>query len=92
MPTYDFRCPSCATTFEEKRSFARADDPAICPECGGDCAVKVIGLAEFYSPGSAAKALLDPASRQRGTSAPASHAAGCPCCSPRKPVTSGTQP
>jgi putative FmdB family regulatory protein len=90
MPTYDFRCPTCATTFEEKRSFARADDPATCPTCGGDRAAKVIGLAEFYSPGAAAKSLLDPGSRRKA-SAPAAHAAGCPCCAPRKPAATGTQ-
>ncbi|HEX3304231.1 MAG TPA: zinc ribbon domain-containing protein [Thermomicrobiales bacterium] len=85
MPTYDFRCPSCATLFEERRSFARADDPAVCPSCGGDRAAKVISVAEFYSPGSAARSLLDPGARQTATAAP--HAAGCPCCSPKRSVT-----
>ncbi len=85
MPTYDFRCPGCATTFEERRSFAHADDPAICPCCGGDHATKVIAVAEFYSPGSAAKSLLDPGARQKASAAP--HAAGCPCCSPKRPLT-----
>lgn len=85
MPTYDFSCPSCETTFEERRSFARADDPAICPTCGGNHAAKVISVAEFYSPGSAAKSLLDPGSRKTATAAP--HSAGCPCCSPKRPVT-----
>jgi putative FmdB family regulatory protein len=85
MPTYDFRCPSCETNFEERRSFARADDPAVCPCCGDDHASKVIGVAEFFSPGSAAKALLDPGSRQKATGAP--HPASCPCCSPKRTVT-----
>jgi putative FmdB family regulatory protein len=85
MPTYDFRCPTCATLFEERRSFARADEPAVCPSCGSDRAAKVISVAEFYSPGSAAKSLLDPGSRQKATAAP--HAAGCPCCAPRPKAT-----
>jgi putative FmdB family regulatory protein len=84
MPTYDFRCPSCASLFEERRSFARADDPAVCPSCGSDLAAKVISVAAFYSPGSAAKSLLDPGARQTASSAP--HAAGCPCCSPKRSV------
>ena len=84
MPTYDFRCPSCATLFEERRSFARADDPAVCPSCGSERAAKVISVADFYSPGSAAKSLLDPGSRKKATAAP--HASGCPCCSPTPSV------
>ena len=87
MPTYDFRCPACAATFEEKRSFARADEPAVCPQCGDTHAAKTISSVQFFSPGSAAKALLDPGSRQKATApAPAAHAAGCPCCSPRRPA------
>jgi putative FmdB family regulatory protein len=84
MPTYAFTCPRCAAEFDEKRSFARADDPAICPICGDDHATKVISSIAFYSPGTAAKSLLDPGARQKAK-APAStaHAAGCPCCSPR---------
>jgi putative FmdB family regulatory protein len=88
MPTYDFQCPSCSDTFEEKRSFARADEPAICPSCGNDHAAKIISTVSFYSPGSAAKSLLDPGARQKATApAPADHAMGCPCCSPRRSVT-----
>jgi putative FmdB family regulatory protein len=82
MPTYDFRCPACEMTFEERRSFARADDPAVCPCCGDDHASKVIAAAAFYSPGSAARALLDPGARQKATAVP--HPAACPCCSPRQ--------
>ena len=90
MPTYDFHCPSCESSFEERRSFSRSDDPAVCPSCGDNHAAKVISTVQFYSPGSAAKSLLDPGSRQKGTSAPSTHASGCPCCSPRKPVKVAT--
>ena len=85
MPTYDFRCPTCEATFEERRSFARADDPAVCPGSGDDHAAHVIAVAQFFSPGSAAKSLLDPGARQNATAAP--HAAGCPCCSPKRSAT-----
>ena len=50
MPTYDFRCPGCETTFEERRSFARADDPAVCPCCGDDHATKVSGSPSSTRP------------------------------------------
>ena len=32
MPFYEFRCPTCATTFDLRRTMAEADDPASCPE------------------------------------------------------------
>lgn len=31
MPTYEFRCPTCETTFEEQRPMAQSGDPATCP-------------------------------------------------------------
>lgn len=34
MPKYDFRCSSCGTLFELRRSFSQSDDPAICPHDG----------------------------------------------------------
>lgn len=82
MPRYEFRCPDCSTVFQEKRPFARADEAAVCPACHGDRAAKVIGSAMFYSPGSAAKSLLDPKPASRPVPAGA-HPGGCPCCSGR---------
>lgn len=85
MPTYAFACPSCQTAFDEKRSFAQSDDPATCPSCGDVNASKVISSIAFYSPGTAAKSLLDPGSRQKASApAPSAHTAGCPCCTPRR--------
>ena len=78
MPTYQFACPTCETTFEEKRSFSRSDDPAVCPSCRCGGAEKVIGTAMFFSPGSAAKSLLEPKPAARASAA---HTSGCPCCS-----------
>src|SRR4051812_25692775 len=79
MPTYQFRCPECSEMFEEKRGFAQSSEPAACPACGGDRAVKVIGTAMFFSKGDAARALLEPKPRKRAALA-APHGAGCPCC------------
>ena len=33
MPNYEFLCEECGP-FEERRSFAEAGDPMICPTCG----------------------------------------------------------
>lgn len=34
MPVYDFVCEDCGP-FEQRRSFAEADDPMVCPSCEG---------------------------------------------------------
>jgi len=31
VPTYEFRCRECATTYEVKRPMSEASDPAPCP-------------------------------------------------------------
>jgi putative FmdB family regulatory protein len=36
MPRYGFICRACGRHFDERRSFARSDDPATCPSCGGE--------------------------------------------------------
>lgn len=82
MPVYLFRCPACGADFEEKRSFARSDDPAACPACGGSEATKVFSSAMFFSPGSAAKAMLEPKAATKKV--PVAHGAGCPCCGVRQ--------
>ncbi len=33
MPVYDFICEDCGP-FEQRRSFAEASDPMMCPSCG----------------------------------------------------------
>lgn len=80
MPTYQFRCPECADVFQEKRGFAQSDEPAVCPNCRSDGAVKVIGTAMFFSKGDAARALLEPKPLKRAAM-PAGHGSDCPCCS-----------
>ena len=35
MPTYDFRCPSCSSKFEKRRSFSETS-PVPCPDCGSE--------------------------------------------------------
>jgi putative FmdB family regulatory protein len=83
MPTYQFRCPDCANVFDEKRSFARADEPASCPRCGSARPSKVFASAMFYAPGTAAKAMLSPGSKPAARTVAADHGQSCPCCGGR---------
>lgn len=82
VPRYQFRCRSCSTEFEEKRSFAQSDDPAPCPSCDDPRSAKVFAAATFYTPGMAAKRLLEPNPAREGV-APAGHGASCACCGGR---------
>jgi putative FmdB family regulatory protein len=34
VPVYDFLCRDCGP-FEQRRSFAEAGEPMVCPSCGG---------------------------------------------------------
>ena len=36
MPLYEYMCLDCSSTFERRRSFAQADEPAECPTCEGN--------------------------------------------------------
>ncbi len=40
MPLYEFVCPECGS-FEERRPFSQATEPAHCPTCG-DPATRVL--------------------------------------------------
>lgn len=33
MPIYEYHCPECDTTFEQRRPFGQADEPLNCPQC-----------------------------------------------------------
>ena len=49
MPLYEFTCRDCNETFQEKRPFARAGDPAPCPSCAGANTRKQLGSVAFHS-------------------------------------------
>lgn len=34
MPIYEYLCPNCKNEFELIRPFAKANEPAPCPQCG----------------------------------------------------------
>jgi putative FmdB family regulatory protein len=63
MPRYEYRCPTCDTTFELRRSMAEANDPASCPD-GHPDAVRLLSV--FASVGTSSG----------GSSAPAGPPAG----------------
>lgn len=46
MPTYDFKCPDCGTTFE--KFLRRMDDPApACPNCGKSHVERQVSAGQF---------------------------------------------
>jgi putative FmdB family regulatory protein len=55
VPTYEFRCKDCATTFEVRRSMAESSDPASCPD-GHDNTVKLLSMVSVTTGGDGASA------------------------------------
>lgn len=49
MPMYEYYCPHCEVKFDKLRSFAQADAPARCPECGGEDTRRVISRCASFS-------------------------------------------
>ncbi|WP_199439246.1 FmdB family zinc ribbon protein [Umezawaea beigongshangensis] len=52
MPTYEYRCRSCGSTFDVNRPMSASSDPAQCPE-GHDDTVKLLSMAGLGGSGSA---------------------------------------
>ena len=48
MPLYDFRCPACGTTFEQRVALAALGQPVSCPGCGAPTAERLISLPAAY--------------------------------------------
>lgn len=49
MPLYEFTCRDCNETFQEKRPFARAGDPAACPICASANTRKQLGAVALHT-------------------------------------------
>lgn len=45
MPIYEYRCPSCQQTFEQRRSMSQATNPAACPTCQSEAPRAISRLA-----------------------------------------------
>jgi putative FmdB family regulatory protein len=35
MPLYEYRCTKCGVDFKLMRRMSEANEPALCPKCGG---------------------------------------------------------
>jgi putative FmdB family regulatory protein len=44
MPLYEYRCPTCATTFEALRPAAEADLALACPSCDHATSQRILSL------------------------------------------------
>lgn len=49
MPIYEYVCLDCDQQFEMRRGFSQADDPATCPECGGQQARRLLSTFVAFS-------------------------------------------
>jgi putative FmdB family regulatory protein len=72
MPTYEFRCRTCDSVFEERRPMSEASVPAVCPD-GHANTVKL--LSAFASMGPKATSSVSSADVAAAMSAP--RAGGC---------------
>jgi putative FmdB family regulatory protein len=72
MPTYEFRCRTCDSVFEERRPMSEASAPASCPS-GHSNTVKL--LSAFASTGPKAGSSVSSADVAAAMSAP--RAGGC---------------
>lgn len=48
MPSYEFRCRSCGSTFVEQRPMSASSDPATCPD-GHDDTVRLLTVSGAVS-------------------------------------------
>jgi putative FmdB family regulatory protein len=55
VATYEFRCRTCDTTFEERRAMAQADAPAPCPVGHADT-VRLLSVFATVSAGGGSPA------------------------------------
>lgn len=70
MPTYEFRCKTCDSVFEERRSMSEADTPATCPD-GHNNAVRLLSVFASVGGASAPQKTMPRATGGCGT--------GCGC-------------
>jgi putative FmdB family regulatory protein len=74
MPLYDYRCTTCDTVYEARRSMADADQPSMCPD-GHTGAVRLLPV--FATVGGAASPA--PAPGMCGAPVAGGCGGGCAC-------------
>ena len=52
MPIYEYRCPSCGVTFEQRRPMSQATDAAPCPTCKTESPRSISRLARVSHGGA----------------------------------------
>jgi putative FmdB family regulatory protein len=55
VPTYEYRCKECATTFEVRRAMSESSAPAACPD-GHEDTVKLLSMVALSRGGDGAAA------------------------------------
>lgn len=87
MPSYEYQCGDCGTTFSVFRSIEKRNAYCICPACGKE-AFRVIasapGLSIMSTTSRKAHAINERASHAPKTSdefRASKHPIGCTCCS-----------
>ncbi|MDZ4769940.1 MAG: zinc ribbon domain-containing protein [Chloroflexota bacterium] len=75
MPLYDYDCDECGTRFEQRRSYAQADDLAPCPDCGSLLTERALSVAAYLRGAPA------PSGNTPSTTPPKKrHRSDCLCC------------
>ncbi len=54
MALYEYKCSDCEERFELMRPMSAADDPAPCPDCGGEESRRLISNFASITPGASA--------------------------------------
>lgn len=49
MPTYDYQCASCKTSFAVRKSMTEIDSPTECPECRSLQTQRLISVVAIFS-------------------------------------------
>ncbi|MGQ9494344.1 MAG: FmdB family zinc ribbon protein [Anaerolineae bacterium] len=52
MPLYEYICDACGCRFELLRSFSKADEPVVCPNCTAPSARRLLSTFTALSKGS----------------------------------------
>ena len=77
MPLYEYRCSDCSTTFEMRRAFSKASDPASCPRCASRRTRKVFGTIALI--GAEGQTATEAAALNRNGGVCGCGAGGCGC-------------